>query len=146
MRPSRASPMGLAGARNILESLFRLALGLLPVGLAVWVNSSTGWLVFGCMMMVLAAVAVARDELAGRLQRGLAETLQAFAAVATTHNELARQIGLLRDEAAGQASETAERFARDLKAAVGREQAREPCGYKRDWKADHPARWMNPGA
>ena len=128
MRPSRANPMDLAGAKNILEGLFRLALGLLPVGLTIWVNSPMGWLVFGCTMMVLAAVAVARDELAGRLQRGLA----------TSHNEMARQFALLRDEAAGQAL--------DLKAAVEREQAREPCGYKRDWTADHPARWMNPGA
>ena len=138
MRPSRANLMDLAGAKNILEGLFRVALGLIPVGLTVWVNSATGWLVFGCTMMVLAAIATTRDELAGRLQRGLAETLKAFAAVATSHNEMARQLALLRDEAAGQAL--------DLKAAVEREQAREPCGYKRDWTADHPARWMNPGA
>ncbi len=121
---------------DVLEGLFRLALALGPVGLTLYVNSATGWLVFGCTMMVLAAVATTRDELAGRLQRGLAETLKAFAAVVATNDEMAKSFGLLRDDMTVQAM--------DLKLAVEREQAREPCGYKRDWKADHPARWMNP--
>ena len=110
------------------EGLFRLALMLLPVGLTVWVNSATGWLVFGCTMMVLAAVATTRDELAGRLQRGLD----------ASSGETARRLASLSEGAAAQAA--------DLIAAVERERTREPCGYKRDWKADHPARWMNPNA
>ena len=113
---------------ELLDGLFKPALALLPVGLTIWVNTATGWLVFGCTLMVLAAIATTRDELAGRLQRGFA----------ASDAEMARRFALLRDEVAGQGAH--------LNAAIEREQAREPCGYKRDWKADHPARWMNPNA
>ena len=113
---------------ELLEGVFKLALALGPGGLAAYANTATGWLVLGCTLMVLAAVAVTRDELAGRLQRGLA----------ASHTELSKEFDLLRDAMAVQGAV--------LKAAVERERDREPCGYKRDWTADHPARWMNPNA